>query len=233
MEVLSVIFFDLDGTLIDSNGVWVQIDLDFLSRRGLTPTTEYTDMVAHSIFPAAARFTRDYYGLSDSPEDIMAQWRDMAYNAYAHTIPLKPGARALLEGLSARGEPMALLTASLPELCRASLARHGLNRYFQGFFFAQEAGLEKRDPAVYPLAAERFGCSPDRCILLEDAPDNCAAASAAGFTVVGVYDDFYSPRWADVEAHSHRTVRSLEDLLPDLNGGAFSLTASPCTERRI
>ena len=82
-------------------------------------------------------------------------------------------------------------------------------------------------------AAERFGCSPDRCILLEDAPDNCAAASAAGFTVVGVYDDFYSPRWADVAAHSHRTVRSLEDLLPDLNGGAFSLTASPCTERRI
>ncbi|MEA4956055.1 MAG: HAD family phosphatase [Pseudoflavonifractor sp.] len=224
-----MIFFDLDGTLIDSNGVWVQIDLDFLSRRGLTPTAEYSDTVAHSIFPAAARFTRDYYGLSDSPEDIMAQWRDMAYDAYAHTIPLKPGARALLEGLSARGEPMALLTASLPELCRAALDRHGLNRYFRGAFFAQEAGLEKRDPAVYPLAAERFGFSPHGCVLLEDAPDNCAAASAAGLTVVGVYDDFYAPRWADVVEHSSRTVHSLEELLPDLNSPVFPLTTSPCT----
>lgn len=227
-----MIFFDLDGTLIDSNGVWVQIDLAFLARRGLTPTAEYSDTVAHSIFPAAARFTRDYYGLDDSPADIMEQWREMAYDAYARTIPLKPGARALLEGLSARGEPMALLTASLPALCRAALDRHGLNRYFQGTFFAQEAGLEKRDPAVYLLAAAQFGVSPDRCVLLEDAPDNCAAARAAGLTVVGVYDDFYAPRWADVVDHSSRTVRSLEELLLDLDSGAFPLTASPCTGTR-
>lgn len=233
MEVLSVIFFDLDGTLLDSNGVWAQIDLDFLSRRGLTPTAEYSDTVAHSIFPAAARFTRDYFGLDDSPENIMAQWRDMAYDAYAHTIPLKPGARALLNGLAARGTPMALLTASLPELCRASLDRHSLSEYFQGIFFAQEAGLEKRDPAVYPMAAEQFGLSPSRCVLLEDAPDNCAAASAAGLTVVGVYDDFYAPRWADVVKHSRRAVHSLEELLPDLDGGTFPLTACPCTGRLI
>lgn len=228
-----MIFFDLDGTLIDSNGVWVQIDLTFLAQRGLTPTAEYSDTVAHSIFPAAARFTRDYYGLDDPPENIMEQWRDMAYHAYAHTIPLKPGARALLEGLSARGESMALLTASLPELCLAALERHGLNRYFQGAFFAQEAGLEKRDPAIYPLVAERFGVSLGRCVLLEDAPDNCAAASAAGLTVVGVYDDFYAPRWADVVHYSSRTVRSLEELLPDLDRETFPLTASPCTGLRI
>ena len=27
-------FFDLDGTLIDSNGIWKQIDKDFLDKRG-------------------------------------------------------------------------------------------------------------------------------------------------------------------------------------------------------
>ena len=32
--------FDFDGTLVDSNGVWVEIDNGFLARRGLTPTRE-------------------------------------------------------------------------------------------------------------------------------------------------------------------------------------------------
>ena len=31
----SVLFFDLDGTLIDSNGVWKEVDRAFLARRGL------------------------------------------------------------------------------------------------------------------------------------------------------------------------------------------------------
>lgn len=210
-----MIFFDLDGTLLDSNGVWLRVDDVFLGRRGLTPTEEYTHTVGHSIFPVAAQFTRDYYSLDDTPEAIMAEWRTLAYDAYAHTVPLKPGARELLDKLQAQGCPMALLTASLPELCRAAMERHGLNDYFQGLFFAQEAGLEKRDSRVYTLAAERFGASPEDCVLLEDAPHNCAAAQAAGFSVIGVYDDFYKNRWAEVQANSRRAVRSLRDLLTE------------------
>ena len=59
--------FDFDGTLVDSNGVWVEIDNGFLARRGLTPTREYSDTVGHSIFPIAAQFTKDYYHLDMTP----------------------------------------------------------------------------------------------------------------------------------------------------------------------
>ena len=116
-----MIFFDLDGTLIDSNGVWVTVDLDFLARRGLELTPEYSYTVGHSIFPVAAQFTKDYYHLDESPEAIMKEWRDMAYDAYAGTIPLKPGARELLDKLKGEGRSMALLTAGLPELAKAAL----------------------------------------------------------------------------------------------------------------
>ena len=208
-----MIFFDLDGTLIDSNGVWLQVDHDFLGRRGLEVTQEYQAVVSNSIFPVAAQFTRDYYHLPDEPQAIMDEWQAMAQDAYAHTIPLKPGAKALLDKLHRSGQAMALLTAGLPALAKAALARHGLEDYFQGLFFAQEARLEKRDPEVYRLAAQRFGVSPAGCVLFEDAPDNCAAARAAGFTVVGVYDDFYAPRWPEVVRNSHRALESLEELL--------------------
>lgn len=208
-----MIFFDLDGTLLNSNGLWLQIDLDFLGTRGLAPTEEYSAAVARSIFPVAAQFTKDYYHLPDSPQAIMEQWQAMAREAYAHTLPLKEGALELLEKNRQAGRDMALLTASLPDLCRAALGRHGLEGYFRGLFFAQETGLEKWDPEVYRLAAEQFGVCPGDCVLIEDSPDNCRAAALAGFTVIGVYDDLYAGRWEEIRANSHRAVQSLTELL--------------------
>lgn len=208
-----MIFFDMDGTLIDSNGVWLEIDHTFLGRRGLTITPEYTCTVGHSIFPVAAQFTKDYYQLPDSPQAIMDEWQAMARDAYAHTIPLKEGAKELLDKLHNEGLPMALLTAGVPALAMSALERHGLLPYFQGLFFAQEVGLEKRNPQIYRLAAERFNVPCEGCVLLEDAPHNCAAARAAGFKVVGIYDDFYMEQWNEVTANSHLAIRSLTELL--------------------
>lgn len=208
-----MIFFDLDGTLIDSNGVWLQVDHTFLGRRGLEITPEYTYTVGHSIFPVAAQFTKRYYHLEDSAEDIMAEWRALAYDAYAHTIPLKPGALELLDKLREEGRDMALLTAGLPELAKAALLRHKLEVYFRGLFFAQDVGLEKKDPKVYHIAADQFGVSPADSVLVEDAPHNCMAARAAGFRVVGIYDDFYAQQWDRVIKNSDRAVKSLHELL--------------------
>ena len=153
--------FDFDGTLVDSNGVWVEIDNGFLARRGLTPTREYSDTVGHSIFPIAAQFTKDYYCLDMTPEAIMAEWLDMARDAYARQVPMKPGAEAFLARCAAAGEPMALLTACVPELCRAALARHRLEGYFRQIIFVQELGLEKRNPpAPWPCWGPRPGTAP-------------------------------------------------------------------------
>lgn len=89
--------FDFDGTLVDSNGVWVEVDNTFLARRGLTATREYSETVGHSIFPIAAQFTKDYYHLDETPEAIMAEWRSMGQESYAHQVPLKPGAADYLD----------------------------------------------------------------------------------------------------------------------------------------
>ncbi len=208
-----MLFLDLDGTLIDSNGVWLEVDREFLAKRGLEVTPEYSYTVGHSIAPVAAQFTLDYYHLNEDPEAILAEWQAMAQDAYARTIPAKPGALALLEKMKGRGQPMALLSSGIPALSMLAVRRLGFDRYLDGYFFAHDVGLEKRDPRVYRLAAEKFDLSPTCCTLIEDAPDNCAAAAGVGFTVIGVYDDFYAPRWEDVKANSRRAIQSLEELL--------------------
>ncbi len=195
-----MIFFDLDGTLLDSNGVWLDIDVAFLGRHGISPVPEdYTWYVTRHGAPDAARYTRERFGLRETEEEILAAWRDMAQEAYAAQLELKPGVRELLERCRRAGVPMAVLTSCIPELCRAALDRHGLTGWFQGVVYSQETGLEKGNAALYRKTAEDWGLPGHACVLFEDAPAYCAAARGAGWTVVGVADPLYAGREAEMQ----------------------------------
>ena len=98
-----MLIFDMDGTLIDSNGIWRKVDEQFLARRGLPYTREYYNGVAHTIFPKAAIFTKEYCHLEESTDEIMAEWMEMAGDVYATRVPVKPGVRAYLDQCRARG----------------------------------------------------------------------------------------------------------------------------------
>lgn len=214
--------FDLDGTLTDSNGIWVEVDTVFLARRGLPYTREYAEAVAHTIFPLAARFTKAYCGIPDSEEEIMAEWMALAGDRYATAVALKPFAGAFLRQCRARGIPMALVTACVPEHGRAALARHGLTDCFAHCIFAQELGIEKGDPAFYGAAARRCGVSPADCVLFDDSIRSCRSAMAAGMRAVGVYDALFRADEAAMRALCSRYIRSFQELLAPEDGAAES-----------
>lgn len=205
--------FDLDGTLIDSNFIWVEVDIRFLRQRGRVPTAEYTEYVAHAIFPTAAQFTKEYYGLEESTDAIMDAWRELARDAYQYHAPLKEGAAAYLRRCAAEGERMALFTAGEPSLAKLALDRHGLTGYFRQLIFAQELGIEKRRPEAFLAAAAQLGTAPEDCVMFDDSPRNCLAARTAGLTVVGVYDEFYREVQEQVRENAHRYIRSFSELL--------------------
>lgn len=207
-----MLLFDLDGTLTDSNGIWEDIDTEFLNRRGLASTEEYAHTVGHSIFPVAAQFTKEYYQLSLSPEEIMAEWLDLARDSY-RTVALKPGVAEFLARCKARGEPMALVTACVPELCHSALAAHALEGQFEALIFAQELNMEKRRPELFLRAAELLAVPAAHCTMYEDAPANCVAAKAAGMTVVGVYDNFYRKYESEMRKTCDKYIMSFEELL--------------------
>ena len=91
-----MLLFDMDGTLIDSNGIWKDVDEEFLARRGLPYTQEYYEGVAHTIFPLAARFTKEFCHLPESQEEIMAEWMELAGDIYAGIIDDSPYERGSL-----------------------------------------------------------------------------------------------------------------------------------------
>lgn len=184
--------FDLDGTLLDSNDLWRQIDVDFLARRDIPWTEEFNRGVIHATFPTAARFTKVFCRLPDTEEEIMAEWMDMAYQAYAREIPLKPGAADFLLRCAAEGHTLSLYTSCERRLCCAALERHKLRPLFHSLFFAREMGVEKASPEGFRRVAELLEELPEQCLFFDDSPVACRGAKLAGMQVVGCYDPAFA-----------------------------------------
>ena len=205
--------FDMDGTLIDSNGIWKDVDTAFLAKRGLPYTRAYYEGVAHTIFPLAAKFTKEFCHLPESEEAIMAEWMDMAGDLYGTSVPVKPGVRAYLDKLRAAGERLIVVTSAVPVHCRTALTHLGLMPYFERIIFAHDLQLEKKDPQLWRLTAEMMGVAPEDCTLYDDSVEACRGAKAAGMRAVGVYDPFFAATETEMRAVCSRYIRSFEELV--------------------
>lgn len=205
-------FFDMDGTLIDSNRIWKDVDREFLARRGLPYTRAYYNGVAHTIMPKAAVFTKEFCHLSESTDQIIAEWMELAGQLYDR-VPIKPGVRAYLRQCRAEGRRMAMVTSSVPAHCRAALAHLELEKYFERIVFAHDLGLEKQDPAIWRHAAELCAVRPEDCTVFDDSIAACRGARAARMRVVGVYDGYFAADEPEMRGFCDVYIRSFEELL--------------------
>ena len=96
LERMKGAIFDLDGTLLDSMGVWRKIDEDFLGKRGYLVPEDYLKAITSMNFKGAADYTIERFGLNEHPEDIMEEWFAMAIAAYTYHVQLKPYVREYL-----------------------------------------------------------------------------------------------------------------------------------------
>ena len=150
--------FDLDGTLLDSMGVWDQVDIDFLSKRGIDVPDDYMTKVAAMQFRQIAEYTIARFSLTDTPEELMDEWDHMARVMYATVVEAKPYAREYLAQLKESGAKLAVAT-SLPPMLREPAMKHvGIFDYFDEVVSVDDAGdVGKDQPDVYLLARSRAG----------------------------------------------------------------------------
>ena len=207
-----MLIFDLDGTLIDSNGLWIEVDKIFLARRNAPYTKEYYEGVAHTILSNCAIFTKEYLNLEESCEEIIAEWMDLAKGQY-NEVALKENVREYLDRCKEAGHRMAIFTACVPEHCRAALERHELAPYFERIIYAQELGVDKKSPAIFRSVAQMLGTTVKDCVLFDDSLTACKAAKAAGMTVVGVYDEHFKDSEPDMRELCDQYIYSFRELL--------------------
>lgn len=192
--------FDLDGTLLESMNVWLEIDRIFLGKRGLPFSEEYAQAIKGMNFQQAAEYTIERFMLKEQAEDIIAEWNQLAQEQYEKHIQLKPNTKAYLQSLKESGVKLAIATASHPHLCEAVLKNNGVYDWFDAFAFSEEVERSKEFPDIYLLAAERLGLTPCDCVVYEDIYIGVCSAKAGGFTVCGVFDEHSKKEQAIIEA---------------------------------
>ena len=191
--------FDLDGTLLDSMGVWDQVDIDFLGRRGIDVPDDYMTKVSAMQFRQIAEYTIARFDLADTPEQLMAEWDEMARVAYSTVVEAKPHAIEYLRGLKASGAKLAVATSLPPTLREPAMAHVGIDGFFDEVVSVDDVGdVSKENPDVYLLAAERLGVATTDCTVFEDLLAGIKAAKSVGMTVWAMNDDSSAGDWAEI-----------------------------------
>jgi HAD superfamily hydrolase (TIGR01509 family) len=206
MKAYKAYIFDLDGTLLDSMGVWAQVDADFLAKRGITVPPDYMEAISSMTFHETAAYTVKRFSLQDSIEDLMREWNDMAAYAYCHTVRMKPHAKEFLITLRERGAKLAVATSLSAELCAPVLRNNGIDNFFEVICRTDEVGYGKSHPDVFLITAQKINVPPQDCLVFEDILSAVKSAKSAGMSVCAVYDKASENDWKQIKAEADYAI---------------------------
>ena len=194
--------FDLDGTLLDSNGMWKTLGEKFLRSIGKIPAPDLSERLWDMSLKDAAKLLKTEYSLSFSEDEIIEKAVKMSEYFYLNEAKPKNGAREILERLKMLNVQIKLVTSSDENLAEKSLERLDLLKYFSEIY----GKADKSKQSAYLNACN----IPYETVVFEDALYAVRTAKAAGFTVCAVYDfserdqetlkqtaDFYENELAD------------------------------------
>ena len=184
---MRAVLWDLDGTLVNSEGYHWQSWRDALAPEGLSIT--YDQFLA-SFGMKNDPIMRLWLGSGYTPERSVriADAKEADYRRLAQLYGLTPlpGASEWVAGLKAAGWRQAIATSAPRANAEVMLAALNMTSMFDALVVAEDVSHGKPDPEVFLTAAARLGVPASRCIVVEDAAAGIEGARRAGMKSVGV-----------------------------------------------
>lgn len=202
------IIFDMDGTLIDSIGVWnitdqklieefgnITIDLDTiqLERDSFLHSNQDSD-----IYVAYCEYLIKKYGFSikNAEQLLNIRW-DISNEVLATEMDFKPDVVELISKLKGLGFTLAL--ATMTTQVQLDVYSHknmkmrkqmNIEEIFDFITTKDDVIRKKPDPEIYNLIIEHYHARPDECLIFEDSYTGVLASRNASIEVVNVYDKY-------------------------------------------
>ncbi|WP_267246235.1 HAD family hydrolase [Streptomyces sp. PR69] len=205
-SALQAVFLDMDGTLVDTEGFWWDVEVEVFAGLGHRLDEAWRDVVVGGPMTRSAGYLIEATGADITLEELTVLLNERFEDRIARGVPMMPGAARLLAELARHNVPTALVSASHRRIIDRVLASLG-HEHFALSVAGDEVLRTKPHPEPYLTAAQGLGAEPARCAVIEDTATGVAAAEAAGCRVVAV------PSVAPIAPADGRViVRSLEDV---------------------
>lgn len=183
-DACRAVFFDLDGTLIDTAPDMIAILADLLAANGYE-ALPYT-LARASVSNGAMGLIRLAFpeAAADLQERLYAEYLARYERAVCVNSTLFPGLPAILDDLDDRGLPWGIVTNKPQRMTDPLLAELGLGRRAACVISGDTLPQRKPDPAPLLLASRLAGVPPGQSIYVGDAQRDIAAGRAAGMATI-------------------------------------------------
>jgi HAD superfamily hydrolase (TIGR01509 family) len=187
----TLVIFDCDGVLVDSEPISFAVLRETLDDAGLTfsESWAYENFLGKSMASITAMIASEHKLTLD--EGMLAAMRQRLYERFEAELEAVPGIDTLLADF-----PHAFCVASSSQLerIRLCLTKTRLIDYFEpNIFSASMVENGKPAPDLFLHAAGTMGYAPENCLVIEDSPAGIQAAKAAGMTVFAFTGASHAP----------------------------------------
>lgn len=176
---MKTIFFDNDGTLVDTEKLYFKATKLILNKVGIEMTREW--FIEQSLKKNQSSWSLiEHLNLSNSALQSLIDTRNDYYSKLLESkAQLLPEVKDTLNKLYGHVQ-MAVVTTSRRKHFEIILERTGISNFFDFFVVNEDVINEKPDPEPYLLALSKSGNKPDNCIAIEDTERGLISSVKAG-----------------------------------------------------
>ncbi len=180
--------FDLDGTILDSMGMWFSLYGNYLKKANIPLTEELDEFLRHASIPVAAqRFSETV--IPRSKEAITDELFACVSSYYLNEPTVKANADKFIRKLYDNNIKLCVATATESNLAKEALKRLDLLKYFDGVFSCKDLKVEKNKPDIYLTALSHLGTDIKETVVFEDAYYAVKTAKEANFYVIALEEE--------------------------------------------
>lgn len=203
-----VIIFDMDGTLIDSIGIWNDIDKELIETLGNTKIDnvnigkqrdtklkEYRK--CDDAYLEYCGFLKEKYNMKNTKEEIKQLRYEIANKYLKEKIDYKPNADTLLKYLKQKGYILAIATTTnehaieiYKNFNKNIIKKAKFEDVFSVIYSKNDVAKIKPDAEVHYKILEKLNVKPEECLIVEDSLVGIEAANNANIEVVAIYDKY-------------------------------------------